>query len=179
LKKQLTILVLLVIINLPFLGFYACFNYRKHEIKTKIQTEINSGIIQSEIINLEFTREETLEKLTWLTNREFKYDEMVYQVLKVKYKGEKIIYSCRINYESANLLTDIDKLVDSALGRNSANQKASESLTNFFNNLYCYSSTEIISPILVPNLSFDWFTSERLILRYAETTDPPPKFNIC
>ncbi len=178
-KKQFAILFLILIINIPFIGFYSVFNLQKIEIENRLQTEINNGNHKSELVSLTFTREQTQKDLKWLSKREFEFTGMVYNVMQVQYSGDKIIYICHRNIEVASLIKNFETIVDAALGHNKDTQTASENFSNFLQSLfaqnteldYC-SNSNVQNDIL-------FYYNKSLIFHYYGSVDPPPKFNIC
>lgn len=144
-----------------------------------MKTDIRSGVCKNEMVRFEFTRYEIKQKLTWLSKREFKYAEMVYRVVQVKYSGDKLIYLCFKNSESAVLLEDIDAMVDSAMGLNAEAQKALDNLASFANNLFCPEKEDLINPVSFAEIRHENHTTQRIIIRYSEAIVPPPKFCIC
>jgi len=175
LKKQVSILLLILILNIPFIGFFAYYQISKLQIKEIVELEIKNGALKSEIIELEFNRTQTDNNLTWLSNREFKYSDLVYQVIKVKYSGDKIIYFCRINSETNDLLKNIDNLVLKTMGTNHDTQKAADNFGNFLNSLFFNEVDNIlVSFFKVSDFSFSFLNSEYKS-NCIECVGPPPK----
>ena len=88
----LSTILLILIFNIPFIGYYSVYNFRKLQIKDQIESERKLGRSEQSFIKFELTREQTNRNLTWLSKREFKYAEIIYRIDKVKYIGDKIIY---------------------------------------------------------------------------------------
>jgi len=176
LKKQIYILVFILILNLPFIGFYTYYQIRKLQIEKNIITEIKNGNLKSKTLEFEFTRIQTQKNITWLSNREFKYSGLVYQVIKVKYSGDKIIYTCRLNQETADLLSNLDSLVIRTLGSNHDTQKAADNLGSFLKCLFSHKLDDaLIFYFNVFEYKFNFVKSEYVSI-CNDSSEPPPKY---
>jgi hypothetical protein len=175
-KKQLSILVLILIINIPFIGFYSVFHLQKLKIENHIKVEIQNGINTTELVSLQFSREQIKSCLNWLSKREFKYNGMVYEVINVKYSGNEIIYSCYKNQEAAQLIRNFENIVNLKMQNDKDTQTAAVNLTNFFQSLFIEILKSDMPAILNSNFVKNYHYYDDIILRYSKTLEHPPKF---
>ncbi|HOZ30369.1 MAG TPA: hypothetical protein PLL66_05585 [Bacteroidales bacterium] len=181
-NKQSKILVsflLILVFNIPFIGYYSVYNFRRLQIKDKIETEIRCGIAEENLVELTFTREQSDKYLTWISKREFKYSEFVYRVVKVRYSGENIIYYCSLNPETLKIVNSLDKLVNIIMGHN-ADKQSSEILLCFMKNVFQDNlKSGIDFQLFSWGNSKSYYYSDFILVRYIDIVDPPPKFIIC
>jgi len=178
-SKIFSAIVLIMIFNLPFICYVSIYNIQKLKIRDKIESELKFCVTEDEIIELTFTREQSDKYLTWLSKREFKYADLIYQVVKVKYSGDKIIYYCRLNIETLKMVDDIDNLVGILMGRK-ADIQSSEVLLSFIKGICCDSlqdDYEIQLNDFCKLVIFGFIND--ISIRYIDVADPPPKFIIC
>jgi hypothetical protein len=174
----LSSLILILIFNLPFIGYYVIYNLRGVQIKEQIESGLYSSKSEQNLTMFKLNREQTNKNLTWLSKREFKYSGIVYKVVKVKYVGDEIIYYCHTNQEAAKVFNNLDKLINSAMGHSADTQSAQDLLT-FMKIIYDnnYNNTiNLPQGILIEGV---FFYKYDLPIRYKDIADPPPKFINC
>lgn len=178
-KKQISILFLILIINLPFIGFYSVYKLQKFKIEKRLLTEIECGTSKPELVTLVFTRDQTIKKLNWLSKREFNYSGMIYKIIKVQYSGENIAFLCHRNYEAVILLRNFENLVKSAMAQNGDTHSVSDNLTNFLQCLFMQKYNSELTACTGLILANNYYYNKDLIFHYYGSEDPPPKFCTC
>lgn len=174
----LSSLLLILVFNIPFIGYYSVFQVRKSQIKEQIESEIKSGKLEQNLIKFELKRGQTNKSLTWLSKREFKHSNIVYSIIKVQYLGDKIIYFCYINAEGTEIINNLVKVVNVAMGHKT-DQQSTDNLLSFMKSLFSNKSDECICLHQNMLIQQNIFYNDKLLLRYVDIADPPPKFINC
>ena len=122
LKNYIVIFLLLSLIS-PYMSVYSYFALKKYEIESNYAEKVQAGTISSELVALEFSREQSKNDLNWISKREFNFESACYRVIKVQYVGELIVYFCWKNIENTNLHRNLVDLIAGVIGHDNANRQ--------------------------------------------------------
>ena len=85
---------------------------------------------------LKFTESESVNKLSWKHEKEFEYQNEMYDVVCEQQQGDTIYYWCWWDYEETLLNKKLTKLVAVALGNDSENRENNTTLLRLWKLLY-------------------------------------------
>lgn len=178
LKPILTIVILSCVLFDPVVGTHTWLQYKKTKVKQEVWEQIDAGIDQSELVLLKFSKKETKTKLRWEHEREFEYNNRMYDVVKTKTIGNMVYYWCWYDHIETMLNRQMEELASQALGPGSKNKKEWAMLASNSRSLYCpfsiYLDLDISrESVYKPSVSSLDFYSQ--ISKKPPT--PPPQFN--
>jgi hypothetical protein len=101
---------------LAALAFAADLNLERSIVKKAVDRHIVAGIEESDLVLLEFSREETETLLRWEHAREFEYDGQMYDVVETWAVGDTVFYRCWWDREETALNSRMRLLALRALG---------------------------------------------------------------
>ena len=163
---------------MPFLSIIAYYKIEKSEIEKLYQQQLSNGLNKSDLVKLEFTKVQTETKLSWLSKREFKLENIIYKVIDVEYHGDKIIYLCWKNSDNTMLTNNIADFIAKAMGSDSQNQKTANNFVSFLKSLFASESFVWNPNLLNHEISEQFVFYSRLLSNYLECPKPPPKISI-
>lgn len=126
-----------------FLGLSApvvlTFNYLRIQKKI-IRKEVKHFLIEEthleELVLLCFSVRESKEVLKWNHEKEFEYNDEMYDVVKRESKGDSLYFWCWWDHEETKLNRQLDEWLSKALGTHSKHHKQQLRLKQFLQNLY-------------------------------------------
>ncbi len=177
LRRLISFVILACIIFDPVVGTHTWLQYKKTKVKHEVWEQIDSGIDQSELVLLKFSKKETQTKLRWEHEREFEYNHRMYDVVRTKTVGETVYYWCWYDHIETMLNRQMEELASQAVGPVSKKKKERAMLASNSRSLYCpfsiYLDLDIRESVQKQSiLSLDFYTQ---ILKQPPT--PPPQFN--
>lgn len=176
-RNSLLSISLVSILILPFLGTYGWLSYQKYLIKEEVKERLISGIEPSELVQLTFTIEESQSLLNWEHEREFEYNDQMYDIVDVDTVGNEIVYSCWWDHAETAINIELKKLLTVALESNQKHKQQQQTLVKTIQ--FEYVKTELFFDLntsicnVVPAFFYSFsFTSISLNL-----DNPPPQIS--
>ena len=149
---------LLLCLIVPFLASWQFLSGRIREVKEEVAQNINTEKYEEEKVLLKFTSEDS-SKLYWEHSREFEYKGEMYDVIRFEKKGDTIWYWCYWDQKETKLKRDLAQLVIRILPPTDQQQKAQDSILQFFKSLYPNFPKEIkvsIDPSIASKIMIDF-----------------------
>ncbi len=130
----------------PMAGTFTYLHYRKTSIQKKVESQIKAGMEKSDLVLLQFSREEASKKLRWEKDKEFEYNGKMYDLVETIASGDTVYFWCWCDDEESALKRQLEDLAAQALG------KKAETMANFTLLLNCYKSSTatFFSPWSIP-----------------------------
>jgi hypothetical protein len=159
-------------------GHLFFFKIRQYEIRREIKQRIKAGIPETELAlhkipnTLEIKTNSAFQRID---EREFRYDGVIYDVVRQEIHGDTTWYYCLRDEDETRLFANIDELVQQDMAGNPQHRKQVDELLRILDVLYCRHQAE----------SFFIFSSEQKAAAFfffsLKTWDfppstPPPEF---
>jgi len=138
--KRLFAILLLFCLIAPFGGTYLGFRIEKSHIKKKVKRQIIAGISKDKLTVLNFLTKDTADYLRWEHEREFEFDDKMYDIVDRKYSIDSVTYWCWCDNDETQLNLQYNEMVAQALGTNPQKPESRKHLIDYFKTLY-YSDT--------------------------------------
>lgn len=175
-KTLIVFTLLFCVLFDPVVGTYTWLQYKKITIKHEVQRQIDDGIDQSKLVLLKFTKEEIQIKLRWEHEREFEYNDKMYDVIRSESKGDKVYYWCWYDHKETMLNRQLDEIATQTAETNAKNKEEQALPAPNQETLYCivffnfnFSLGESLKP---PAGFFDHLYPQI----YTQPPTPPPQF---
>lgn len=172
--KNLTNILLLACLTLPFIGSVSWLNYQKKKVKHRIKHEIIAGIDKNELVSLTFTLEEVKIKVNWKHAKEFRYNDNMYDVVEADTCDNIVTYWCWWDSEETKLNKQLKKLLAHFLRTNTQNKETKTQLANFYDSLY-YSYCKVWKASINKHqkIQFTLYSNNYESLNIAPSNPPP------
>lgn len=135
-KGRIAILLLFSLIA-PIGGCILMLHFQKEHLRKELSEKLHRGIVQGEIIMLEFSLEQTRTALRWEHDREFEFNGQMYDVIEKTVKGDTILFKCWWDREETALNRELDKWLSMALNNDPLRTDQQDNLVDFFKKLRC------------------------------------------
>ncbi|MGJ8664893.1 MAG: hypothetical protein ACSHW7_00875 [Patiriisocius sp.] len=173
--KQYLSIALLFIFSINIGGSYLIFKFQQRQIRREIIHNIKKGIPDSELTTI-VVNSENQHELTWENDEEFRYNEMMYDVVHFEKTDSKTtVYYCLTDAEEYQLIADFEKDAknnkkDKSKNRRHAPVKAFKYVTK--ENVFAQQEGICFSKKKEKSL---FFYNSNLTQRWLEVSSPPPK----
>ncbi len=102
--KRIISIILLVLILFNSNGYFLFFNYLQQNLQQEIKREIRKGLNQKDLTLIVISAKNQKE-ICWIKKgREFKYQDLMYDVVSFREKGNKMYYYCINDVKEKNLI---------------------------------------------------------------------------
>lgn len=166
---------LLLALTFPFWGSYFYFCFEKNQIKNEVARFIESGAINSDLINLTFSQSDASTLLKWEHPREFRFEGQMYDVVNMTFTGDSVTYLCYRDHKETRLGIERRKLIARALGHDPFHKQQNERIKNFFSISYLQHILKWKSPILSPAIIHFALNIKSYALIFIVPPTPPPE----
>lgn len=129
--------MLLACLSLPVLGTYTWLHYQKLCVKQEVKKAFKAGMSKERLVRLAFTAAQVDTLLRWEHDKEFEFQNQMYDVLERKQQGDSIVFWCWWDQEETLLNLQLDELVQQAFAQDPLRKHNEEQLSHFFKTLYC------------------------------------------
>jgi hypothetical protein len=112
-------------------GAYLVFESVKKGIRKEIKRKIKAGVPESELHILRFSNNDVKEGtagLDWKDDREFKYDGKMYDIVRITYEGNDIIYHCVNDTQEEVLFAKLNEMVKDVNSKDKSAQQKTQHL---------------------------------------------------
>ncbi|MGB9836949.1 MAG: hypothetical protein ACPLRX_09455 [Candidatus Saccharicenans sp.] len=110
-------LVFALVISLlfdPLTARLAWLNYKTEGHRKNVHCKIEKGGLREDLVLLKFDLAEAKEKVVWLTRREFRYENQLYDVVEMRQVGNTIEYLCWPDLEEGEIMARKEEFVELA-----------------------------------------------------------------
>lgn len=173
-KKSISIL-LLFILAINIAGFIFIFEIQRYTIKKEVAKTISNYFPINKISVISISVENN-KYLVWNDKNEFKYNGLMYDVIKKEILSNGTVkYYCLIDKDENNLNNKITNFVNNNLDSQSKTNDISKILVKLF--AVNYISAKKIEFVFCNNLQkINLFTTEFYTSLKLDLQSPPPKF---
>lgn len=175
--KKLICIGFLTSILSPTLITYYSFHYRSSFIKEEVDSHIEKGVEEDELILLKFSHEETQTLLRWEHAREFEYNQQMYDIVESEALEDSMYYWVWWDIEETELKKEYEEIITDLLGvkKNTTNQ--SMRLKIAFRSIYFLEhSADLTLLARKQEVAYSKIQYDLLTLFYAPPS-PPPKIS--
>jgi hypothetical protein len=121
---------------IPIAATYTLLQVQKNQVRKEVKRQIIDGIDTKELVLLIFTEEEANTRLHWEHSKEFEYNGLMYDMVKMEIIGDTAYYWCWCDHEETKLNKQFDDLVAYALGNDPQQKDNKNRLVKFYKSLY-------------------------------------------
>ncbi|SFT39158.1 hypothetical protein SAMN05216474_0295 [Lishizhenia tianjinensis] len=152
------------------------YGVQKKAVRHEVRSMIKAGAAEDELVNFTFALKDTAHIMEWKHAREFKYQEMMYDIVHRVYEGDSVLYKCWKDTKETVLSQRYTAWFQAALNQNSPLQKSKTHVlctADKWNNSF---------PVYVITEHFpvdrEWTNSYFInyTSRFGEVHSPPPQF---
>ncbi len=101
------------------------------------------GIDKNDLVLLEFTRGQATKEIRWEHDREFEYNEQMYDVVEIIESGNAIYYWCWWDRDETELKKQLSELGKKVLNTDPQNNERHDHVDKFLKSLYSVEKTDI------------------------------------
>lgn len=109
-KINLAGILFLFILTLPWLATYCWLSYRKMLVREAALEKMEAGNEQETPVRLTFSQKEAITKLNWEHDREFEFEQEMYDVISMDTVGQMVIIWCIKDHEETKINAQLSKL---------------------------------------------------------------------
>jgi hypothetical protein len=131
------ITTLLLALLLPAVSGIAVLKIQKKKIRKEVKQKIIRGICENELVYFVFSKEASQTLLDWKHDKEFSYQDEMYDIVKKEISGDSIRYWCWWDQEESKLERQLEKEVWIALGAHPQKKKHEKKWKDFYKKLFC------------------------------------------
>ncbi|MCX7974371.1 MAG: hypothetical protein N3B16_07700 [Candidatus Aminicenantes bacterium] len=162
----------------PKFGQFIWLQHRKEMVKKEIAEEISQGIEKEKLVLFLFSLEEAQTKLRWRSDKEFEFNQKLYDVVDFTKEGDKIFFWCWEDREETDLEKEIREIAFEALKKKSQGLINQEELSPDFkvSLFFSYFGLNLKGPEGLSFLNISLIKTYSSFL--AEPPTPPPRWLI-
>lgn len=160
----------------PFLGTFTWLSYEKSQVKRALKKQLIAGVDKNDLVLLKFTPEES-QKLRWEHDKEFEYNDQMYDVVAKEVIDGVIHYWCWWDHEETHLNKRLQNLVANALGGDMQRKEKRDHTIRFYNSLFCAQHTTPSFQSNAMDMENNWFYTISAYSHSLSPPIPPPKIS--
>lgn len=134
--KRFFAILLLICLVAPFGGAYLGFRIEKSHVRKMVKRQIKAGISKDELIEFKFLKKDTTKNLRWEHEREFEFEDKMYDIVERIYNKDSVTYRCWCDSIETQINTQYNKLLAQALGNNPQKPDNKKQLIDYLKVLY-------------------------------------------
>lgn len=147
--------------------------YVRHEMKQRIK----AGVPEEDLVLLKIAKseEENSDIFERMHSREFRYYGQMYDVMRLKEKGDTTYYTCIHDVKESKLFERLDRMVLEQLSEDKDEQRQQELMLGFF--------TKVYLPSFIPELTYFNTKAESTFAyqgsyseKHSQDIGEPPRF---
>lgn len=175
--KKLISIGFLILFLTPTLITYYSFHYRSSSIQEEVDSHIEKGMEENELILLKFSHEETETLLRWEHAREFEYDHQMYDIVEIEAHEDSTYYWVWWDVEETALKKEFKESITDILGIKKNTTKQNTRFKIDFRSIYYIEhSTDLTLLAKEQEVAYSRIQYEVLTLFYSPPS-PPPKIS--
>lgn len=133
-RRRIGIVFLLSLV-LPTFAAFVFLEIRKEILQERVQESLRDESSDEELRILTFSATAINSELIWKDHKEFSYKGEMYDVVRSEKSGDKIHYYCWHDSEETEINSQLDNLLELAIGTDVPSNKNKEHLTHVFKSL--------------------------------------------
>lgn len=134
--KKLISIALIFSIAAPFWISYSVIQIEKYYVKKEIKKFLETGLKESEMTMLKFSKKNINKEIKWFHSKEFEFNENMYDVIKSEETSDSIFFWCWLDNEETQLNLKLNKMADNALNSNGKTTASERQLQRIINSYY-------------------------------------------
>lgn len=171
--KKIFYIVLILTLLLEVGGCIFIFKIKQYSIRKEIKTKIKEGVPQQELVIFRFS-EEQLAKLEWKHSREFRFRDMMYDIVRRSVENDIHILYCVSDEQENRLFVRLDEMTHRSLSKDLPFRQPFSRLMNIFNVIIPGTTALLISNSFLEN-DLNYFLSPTLCNGFDSVNLPPPE----
>jgi hypothetical protein len=174
--KRLLSHILLILFMFHSVGSTLVFLALQAQVRREVKQRIKEGLPPEQLQVLSFSLQEA-SALDWKKEgHEFRYQGMMYDVVRVKLEQNRVLYHCITDMQEEGLFEGLDELVQEYMTR-SSKQKELKRLAKNLSKVYQVVKTTHRLEFSQANLPVDFHYQFSLSTFWQDIPVPPPKLS--
>jgi len=178
LKKAKTIFLLIIII-VPFWGFYLFFKAEIKQVRKQVKRQIIAGMTKEDLCLLKFSKIEVNKYLKWKHSKEFEFDHYMYDIVFADSTNDSIFYWCWKDVRETELANNLDILMLQSMQKQNPQNKKTNKVIEFYKNLFIPANKNQYSKITEFRKNLFFYKLIEYSTFEIIPPDPPPKTPCC
>lgn len=174
-KKQISSVVLLFILIVPAIATYSWLHQKKYAVKKEVKQALIAGIDKSELVFFKFSKSELNTKLHWEHNKEFEYNDQMYDVVERITEKDSVLLWCWWDSKETKLNKQLQQLLKVAFNADSTTKEKQIQVLIFYKGLFYQPIHSWLANGDLANRTV--FFSKRILFRtvFNQINSPPPE----
>lgn len=174
-KKQLISFILLFSLIVPVLATFSWLQLHKAAVKKEVKWNLIAGIKKNELVFFKFSNGEITSKLRWEHQKEFEYNNQMYDVVEKRIVNDSTQLWCWWDHKETKLNKQLQGLLLTAFQNDSKSNEKKNEVFKFYQLLY-FQPERFWQPILQP-FQYKTIICKTLIYKSVSLiiSLPPPK----
>ncbi|MBX2890060.1 MAG: hypothetical protein KF734_03975 [Saprospiraceae bacterium] len=129
-------ILLLSVLAAPLVGTYASLRQEKRRVKKEVKKRLMAGADNIDLVFFQFSKHDSETLLRWEHEREFEYEEQMYDVVKKIEQGDSILLWCWWDHEETALNKQLRQLLAKSQNNDPCRHEKERRLVCFFLSLF-------------------------------------------
>ncbi|MBK8623312.1 MAG: hypothetical protein IPN79_16495 [Saprospiraceae bacterium] len=164
---------LLLALLLPAVSGIVVLKIQKKKIRKEVKQKIIRGISDDDLVYFVFSMEESKTLLDWKHNKEFVYQDEMYDIVRKEISGDSVKYWCWWDQEESRLERQLQKEVWIALGAHPQKKNHETKWKDFYKKLFC-PNRDVLTYIIPLFESTSLHTMENTLATFVRDIPSPP-----
>ncbi len=175
--KKVSAILLLLLILYQLVGYYSIHHFQVYRIKKDVKKQIKNSIPQDQLTSISYTLSE-IDKINWVEkDKEFIFEGVMYDVVKVKMTDSIITFFCIADFKETELFAKLDSYVNKYIASNPKQQKKSSLVFSKFQLIFLLQKQIISKPDIAKDNKLNPLFKIQNYLAFLSVESPPPKFH--
>lgn len=172
-KKSVSISLIILLI-VPFWLSLTLLHFEKKEAQKEAKWAILNGLEKEKLVSLRFSRDEIKTMLKWKHDKEFRYKDIMYDIVRSEETPDSVFYWCWEDTRESLIEFEINNLLAQNDGKSGNKGELSKRLNQFFSNLYPAEKKELLlnDNVVVAILISD---NQKPLSSLHKPLTPPPR----
>lgn len=129
-------ILLLSVLAAPLVGTHASLRQEKCRVKKEVKKRLMAGVDSADLVFFQFSKHDSETLLRWEHEREFEYEEQMYDVVKKIEQGDSILLWCWWDHEETALNKHLRQLLAKSQNNDPRRHEKERRLVCFFLSLF-------------------------------------------
>jgi len=139
--KHIGAIALLLVLLAPVWLVYGWMHCQKRAVRHEVKEKLLDDLPKENLVLLKFTQEQANRELHWEHEREFEYQDQMYDVVKREVRNDTLYYWCWPDEKETALNQQLAQLTQHILMRIPQRQEKQLQLEYFYKSLYLHDAT--------------------------------------
>lgn len=171
-KKSVAISLIILLI-VPFWLSLSILHFEKKEAQKEAKWAILNGLDKEKLVSLKFSRDEIKTVLKWKHDKEFRYKDIMYDIVRSEETPDSVFYWCWEDTRESLIEFEINNLLAQNNGKSGNKGEFSKRLYQFFSNLFPAEKKEFIHNDNVVVALLIFYNQKPLSSAHKPPTPPP------